>query len=157
MLSVCGLGLPPPTVALKVKRSGETAIVGWVTTKVTGTFCGLLVAFGSETTMVSLYVPPVNPVIFTLTLTDPLTLPEVGFSVSQAANFDTVQFSVPWPELVMLNVCGLGLPPPTVPLNVKKSGDTAMVGFGGGATTKVTGTFCGLLVALGSVTTIVSL
>ena len=80
---------------------------------VTEIVCGLLLAFGSETVIVAVYVPVDKPETFTDAVTEawlPLErAPDVGFKLSHVASLDTVQFNVEPPVFVIVNVSSEGL------------------------------------------------
>jgi len=76
-----------------------------VTSKLTVTVCGELVAPVPTMVIRPLCVPTERPAGFTRTLTEPRLVPEVEevlFNVSQALLDDAVQVRVPGPVLVMV-------------------------------------------------------
>lgn len=77
----------------------------------------------------------------TVSVTAPLPMPEVGFTVSQAALSLTDQVSVPPPVLLMVRVWADGLAPPCVAAKEKFVGLAPIAGgIEAAVTVNVTGT-----------------
>jgi len=112
----------------------------------------VFVAPEAEIVILVVYVPGLKLAISTVPVTVPEPDPLAGLRLSQLAGSDTVQLSVPVPELTMENPELAGLLPPWVPENDKLEGlklivGNAIVGVGAAAMVSVTGRVCGVLLA----------
>lgn len=77
-------------------------------------------------------MPAARVPVAAVTVIEPLPVPDVEPSVSQAALSLAVHARVPPPAFVTVKVCVDGLPLPCVAVNVRLVGLTAIAGGGGG-------------------------
>lgn len=123
---------------LSVMVVGAGATVSVTGTETLGAPVALIVT-------VALYVPAVNELVDTVAVNAPFPVPDAGVSVSHAALSVTDQANVPPPVLLMVTVCGAGLPPPCCAVNDKLVGLVPMAGGAGAAViAKLTGTVTGV-------------
>ena len=107
-----------------VERSLENVNVALVavlavTVSETGMLWGVLGLPATATEIVPLWVPAASPARLTRVVTAAVAVPVDGDSVNQAALSLAVQVMAPVPAFVTVNVCAVGLFPPTMPVKAR--------------------------------------